>query len=357
MILYNNNNKVKKSAEDFINSLNHEVCILGTNKYGLNAAKWLEDSDIKVKGFINDFIACENFESYTIIHSSKVPKQSSIINCITEGRTIDAEENIISMEPSAHIDYFALQHAFPKKLIEIDFLEDTGSIPENIERYRALYSRLKDEESKITLENISNFRLSRDINYLKEFKFRINEQYFEPFLKLSETPVFVDGGGFDGETSILFSKLYPSFKYIWYFEPNAESLENSRVKLMELGKIKLFNKGLWNKSENLYFDNTLGSASRLSEKGKLIVETIALDEIINGKVDFIKLDIEGAEYNALTGAERLIKQFKPAIAVCVYHNQMDFIRIPELLLDYIPEYNIYLRHYSRGVFETIMYFI
>ena len=74
-------------------------------------------------------------------------------------------------------------------------------------------------------------------------------------------------------------------------------------------------------------------------------------------MDFIKLDIEGAEIEAINGAIATIKKFKPKMAVCIYHNQSDFIEIPKLALKLNPGYKIYVRHYTQGVFETVMYFV
>ena len=105
------------------------------------------------------------------------------------------------------------------------------------------------------------------------------------------------------------------------------------------------------------FDDSLGNASRYSENGTKTVNTISIDQIENDKIDFIKLDIEGAEYKALLGAEKTIKKNKPVIAVCVYHNQSDFFRIPQLLISYNPNYQIYFRHYTQGVCESVMYFV
>jgi len=71
----------------------------------------------------------------------------------------------------------------------------------------------------------------------------------------------------------------------------------------------------------------------------------------------IKLDIEGAEFEAITGAANHIHRHTPRIAVCVYHNQSDFWRIPERILELNDHYKIYLRHYSEGILETVMFFV
>jgi len=348
---------VKKRAENFINGLNGDVYILGTNKYGICTVHWLQGVGIKIKGFVNDFVDESIYEGYEIIRTSDLKGNFNIINCIIEGRSVEARQNIFKLKPSSQIDYFALQLTFPRDLIQPDFLNNTDSISEDEDQYKKLFDKLNDEESKRTLENIVNFRLNREIDFLKNFKFRLNEQYFESFIKLGTHPTFVDGGGFDGGTSRQFAIKYPGYESIYYFEPNDLSFKNSQENLSKIEKVKFFKKGLWNKSEVLYFDNTLGSASKISKTGSDFIETISLDELAISRLSFMKLDIEGAECKALEGARKTIIKNRPALAVCIYHNQKDFLKVPVLALSFNPAYKIYLRHYTQGVFETVMYFV
>ena len=67
------------------------------------------------------------------------------------------------------------------------------------------------------------------------------------------------------------------------------------------------------------------------------------------------MDIEGAELMALQGAEKIIRKYKPKLAVCVYHKPEDIIEILKYTLELNPEYKIHLRHYSNYFWETVMY--
>lgn len=70
---------------------------------------------------------------------------------------------------------------------------------------------------------------------------------------------------------------------------------------------------------------------------------------------FIKMDIEGAEKEALIGAEQIIRCHKPKLAICVYHKPEDIYVLPELINSFREDYRFYLRHYSNTIYETVLY--
>lgn len=67
------------------------------------------------------------------------------------------------------------------------------------------------------------------------------------------------------------------------------------------------------------------------------------------------MDIEGSELNAIKGSNKVIKEQKPKLAISIYHKQKDILDIPNLLLQYNPDYQLYLRHYSFVAYETVLY--
>jgi len=107
--------------------------------------------------------------------------------------------------------------------------------------------------------------------------------------------------------------------------------------------------------------HTLGVSASVAfggTNGKTIditsIDKFVLDNKIE-HVDFIKMDIEGAELSALKGAVETIKEFKPNLAICVYHKGKDILEIPEYLISIVPEYNFYLKHNTDSFGETVLY--
>ena len=73
------------------------------------------------------------------------------------------------------------------------------------------------------------------------------------------------------------------------------------------------------------------------------------------KIDFIKMDIEGAELEALKGAEKTIRNYKPRLAICVYHKLQDFWEIPNWISSLNLGYKFHLRHFTTHSDETVLF--
>jgi hypothetical protein len=93
-----------------------------------------------------------------------------------------------------------------------------------------------------------------------------------------------------------------------------------------------------------------------SIEGNSSINTVKLDDALKDEpVSFIKMDVEGSESNALLGAEEIIKNLKPKLAISVYHKDDDLAKIPLLIHEIVPEYKFYLRHHTSAPVDTILY--
>lgn len=186
-------------------------------------------------------------------------------------------------------------------------------------------------------------------------------QYFDlKELKISENEVFVDGGCYDAGNSIAFIKWCKQrYKKIYAYEPELNNYNLCKENLSHAaqGKFDIYKKGVWDENTKLHFVMGDDAGGRINESAEDFIETIKIDDSVEEKVTFIKLDVEGAEYQALKGAENQIKQNRPKLAVCVYHKPGDIIEIPRLILEMNPKYRLYLRHYSLNEWETVLYAI
>jgi FkbM family methyltransferase len=189
-------------------------------------------------------------------------------------------------------------------------------------------------------------------------------QYFpDDIVRLEADEVFVDAGVYDGVTSIHFMKrVKDKFRMIYAFEPDRMNYELSKINLksvIEEGKLKLFDKGLFDEDKNIGFCEGYGGGSHIvaSSEANSTISVVSLDSAIDDGVTFIKMDIEGAEQNALKGMIKTIKKCRPKLAVCVYHHVEDLWEIPLWMADNIDGYKYYIRHHSRLAGETVLYAI
>lgn len=162
----------------------------------------------------------------------------------------------------------------------------------------------------------------------------------------------------------LYSDLVKTKGRIYAFEASPVEYENVK---RDAGvrqcreNIELINLGLWNENTTMKMSATQSSSSVVYVKAGETVdcELVALDNFVKEraleKVDYIKMDIEGAELNALKGAKETIQKHQPDMAICVYH---DSFHLWELIL-YINSvyngYDFYLYHHGLGCCETVLY--
>jgi len=200
-------------------------------------------------------------------------------------------------------------------------------------------------------------------NGINQFSFH-ETQYFDPDLVLpllSENEVFIDAGCYDCYTSIQFAR-YCKNKYekIIAFEPNPKQYSICVDNGAAMENFSIYPFGLWHENARLNFANNDVAASAhfsgTSGGDTVIVEAVRLDDMLNGeKATFIKMDVEGAELNALKGAEQTIKNYHPKLAISLYHKPEDVWEVPAYILSLDRSYKLYLRHYSFYKSETVLY--
>jgi FkbM family methyltransferase len=193
-------------------------------------------------------------------------------------------------------------------------------------------------------------------------------QYFPDDIKefvFSEEEIMVDCGSYDGnDIKKLMQRAGGKFKYAYAFEPDRRCFEWVEEFARGHPNVEAIRKGVFNSAGSFFlYEEPILAQSRLSvdKNGSYEVQVCRLDDEIKGSVTFIKMDIEGSEIGALEGAERLIRTYKPKLAICVYHKFTDLWEIPLLVKKFVPEYKIFLRHHmplspsQTRILETVAY--
>lgn len=326
--------------------------ILGRNKYTLSIIK-----NIKIDGVIDDFTSDTIFENIPITKIENIPNNALVI-ISSLCKPFTAEKRVSKFQ-FCFLDYYSFfKHSSLPNLKGVEFWEGVDEdLKSNKDKYNNIYKLLSDNESRNQYYNLLNFKKSYNLKYMRGFKDLENLQYFEEFLNLNKKgEVFIDVGGYDGYTSEEFIKKCPEYSEVHIFEPEESNINLAKKRLQQYSNINFHHKGLSSQKKELKFDIS-GSSSRITENGEVTIQVDRLDDLKISRVTFVKMDIEGAEYDAIEGAKETILKNHPKLAICIYHRKDDFWKIPELVLSIRNDYNIYLRHYSEGFSETVMFFI
>lgn len=215
-------------------------------------------------------------------------------------------------------------------------------IRENEAKFDFVYSKLADEESMRIYTDILNFKVSGKIDYLLG-SFCDKNAVYSDILKLNQNENIIDLGAYDGDTIREFCEYTNgNYNFITALEPDVKNYKKLIKNTESMNKILCINKGAWHKRDKLIFSENAGRNSKLSAQG-IGVEVTDIDSL-NIPATFIKMDIEGAELNALQGAKKTIIKNHPKLYVCAYHRNEDLFALPMKILEICDNYKIYFRH-------------
>jgi FkbM family methyltransferase len=219
---------------------------------------------------------------------------------------------------------------------------------------------LGDDESQELFDGILNYRKYGQIIDLPSPR-PLREQYLA---KDYSTPPkdlkIIDLGACQGENLEDFLTAGHSFIDGFLFEPDARNLKllKDHLESLNLTSLECHPLGAWNETTTLKFQASGNPAAALSGVGDISINVVALDDFIPEKYspNFVKMDIEGAEMEALEGMTNIIENHRPHLAISVYHKPSDLWAIGNFLHHKFPNcYSFYLRMYGQQTFDTILY--
>lgn len=185
---------------------------------------------------------------------------------------------------------------------------DYHFIMDHIEDFERVYARMSDDKSRKIFINLLNYKITKNSKYLELLRKYVDDekyQYFEENkFEVLSSERFLDVGAYTGDIFEVYQKVY---KNGWCHYYGIEADQNIYKELLKTigksdssDKCSLYNVAAWNEDTTLYFDSIAGSSSMQENQnaGKISVDGRKIDNIITDEITFIKMDIEGAEYNA-----------------------------------------------------------
>lgn len=362
-----NSLQTNKEITEFYNKINRagKICLFGASLNGQSLAYYLNSNKIKVDCFCDNNsmlwdkniclnIPCISPEKLQNIYNDNV----FIIISSRYYKEIEKQINLLGFT-----NYFIIPHSLYLKVKNYLLTNDKNNFKKIISN---LIDVLDDESSRIILiKTIKNwFSPINDFIEEKNWEQTKGVQYFpHDIIKLKKDEVFIDVGAFDGDTIASFLKeSYRKFDRIFAYELD----KNNYLKLLNninqydpeiKNRIISYNQGLMNENKTIHYLSGSTTESCIidgeaNETGNVVKLS---DHLKNVFPTYIKMDIEGAELEALKGAEETIKKCKPKLAVCVYHNPEHIWQIPFYIKKMLPDYKIYFRHHSNNIIETVCY--
>ena len=209
---------------------------------------------------------------------------------------------------------------------------------------------MADNRSKAVLNGIVRYWFEFDLNRLHNLCETVFSDYYDlDILKCDGNDVMVDLGAFIGDSVLDFISTYGKYKRIYAYEITPSTYQTLVNNVSEYSDVIPVNKGISNSKGIMYVDDVdNGAGNKLLEKGNTKVEVVTLDDDIKEPISVIKMDIEGAEKEAVLGARQHIEKDKPKLLISSYHFPEDIFEIPELIYNIRNDYRFYMRFNGHG---------
>ena len=244
-------------------------------------------------------------------------------------------------------------------VIVIAFASQRPEVLHQDEMQRA-YDLLADDLSREVFLDTVRFKLSGKMEYLRHSE-SDKDEVFHNLLRPTAEEHFSDLGAYNGDTiRELLHYTDGKFASVTALEPDRRSFRklNEWASANITGDVTLVQAGAWNEDTVKCFTDQAGRQSRVAGQGKE-TQMRALDSVLSGRLcTYLKMDVEGAEREAIAGAEKTIRQYAPKLNVAAYHRSEDFFQLPLLIHALQPSYRLYLRHHPYvPAWDTNLYAI
>lgn len=226
-------------------------------------------------------------------------------------------------------------------------LVSKGWLQEHEQELQLVYNKLADDFSRRVFADTLNYKLSGKISYLFDCETQ-RQKDLQSIFEFSDKESYLDLGAYNGDTVLEFLRLTDNkCSNIIAVEPDRRNCRKLRALRDELclgADFVVHEAGVWKERTVLSFSDSGGRQSTFIDASKAEVNVDTIDSFAAGtSVSYIKMDVEGAEAQALVGGSGTIAANKPKLFIAAYHYDVDLFRLPLVIWQLVPEYRIYLR--------------
>lgn len=223
---------------------------------------------------------------------------------------------------------------------------DSAFYEENLALIKEARELFADEESRVIYDNILMYKLTGKLSYLKKAT-SSQEVVFRSLLDCERYTSCADLGAYNGDSVREFMRVFPNLEKVVSLEPDRRNFKKLSRFVDEAGLsfVECHNCAAWCENGEMAFSAS-GNRNARAGEGKGVVEVRTLDSILDGaRVDYIKYDVEGSEYEALLGSMKTIEHYEPDLLVSLYHRNEDIFRLPVFVRSLLKDHKLYLRRF------------
>jgi len=342
------------------------VVLVGAGPFGLHALSACRDAGLNPVAF------ADNDKRKTGIEISGLPVMTPAQAVEKFGQTVVYLISVYTSEAVweqmrqlgvSPISFVRLAWTFPDLLLPYLSIDHPAVNAECADEIRKMAGLWADDLSRQEFLAQIQWRTTMSPEVLGGHAPAVETLFAPDLISLREDESFVDCGAYDGDTLRTYLGLSGGkFRSFAAFEPdsiNFGKLESvvGNLPLEQRERVHLFPNALGSAPGRIQFDAT-GTVCSSAGAGSVWVDLVTLDGTVSGLAPtFIKMDIEGAEPEAIRGAAAVIREHEPIMAICLYHAARHLWEIPLLIKEILPSYHLYLRRYSNDSWEQICYAI
>jgi FkbM family methyltransferase len=237
------------------------------------------------------------------------------------------------------------------------WLEPLFSYSDHSAELDAFRSLLADEASRVLLDSIVRYRTSGVLSECPAPS--LSDEYTPVDLpRFCEPMRLVDCGAYDGAAIRRFRSAGYKIDAILAFEPDAENFASLSQRWPDDAQGVLMPLPVWSANAHLHFAAQGSMSSGVSGEGGAIVQAVRLDDIAKGFAPtLVKMDVEGAELEALKGMENMLRAHRPDLCLSLYHTPRHLYEIPLFVDSLGLGYRFHLRVHEHNTFGVVLYAI